>query len=172
MKFYVIGADRQRYGPEEMPTLLRWTRERRIVADTVLIDAASGREYQAADIPGLAAAIRGTPTPGPEAVRVEPRAFDANQRRANDYAAAPYAAVPNPRYAEAAGTKSKVSAALLALLFPGFGLHRFYLGFPGIAILQILLTPVCGIGAIWCIVEGVLCLLGRMHDSDGRPLRD
>ncbi|MCQ3943907.1 MAG: hypothetical protein DPW22_11965 [Alphaproteobacteria bacterium] len=156
-----------------MPTLLRWTREGRIVAGTVLIDAASGREYVAADIPGLAATIRAAAAaPGPEAVRVEPRAFDPRQRRAADYSAAPYGAIPSSGQVEPAGTKSKVSAALLALLFPGFGLHRFYLGFPGIAILQILLTPLCGIGAIWCIIEGVLCLLGRMRDSDGRPLRD
>jgi TM2 domain-containing membrane protein YozV len=67
-------------------------------------------------------------------------------------------------------------AGALGILLGPFGVHRFYLGFTGIGVLQavltigsvFILTPVV---AIWAFIEGVLCFCGAMHDIDGLPLR-
>jgi TM2 domain-containing membrane protein YozV len=88
-------------------------------------------------------------------------------------------AVPPPLQAGAAyypagySSRSKVVAGVLGILLGGLGIHRFYMGYIGIGILQILVT-ICtsGVGHIWGLVEGILCLTGNMRDVDGRPLRD
>lgn len=67
-------------------------------------------------------------------------------------------------------------AGALGILLGPFGVHRFYLGFTGIGVLQavltigsvFILTPVV---AIWAFIEGILCFCGAMHDVDGLPLR-
>jgi TM2 domain-containing membrane protein YozV len=76
--------------------------------------------------------------------------------------------------------KSKVAAGILGILLGGLGMHRFYLGYVGIGIAQLLLTLVvsfftCGISAvaagIWGIVEGIMILTGGIdRDSQNRPL--
>ncbi|MCV7384609.1 NINE protein [Mycolicibacter longobardus] len=79
--------------------------------------------------------------------------------------------------------KSKVIAALLQLLglfgFLGFG--RIYLGQFRLGITQLLfglfITAVTwGIGVavpvIWGVIDAILLLGGRVHDTQGRPLRD
>jgi len=79
--------------------------------------------------------------------------------------------------------KSKVTAALLQLLglfgFLGFG--RMYLGQAGLGIVQLLIGLVAtvttyGIGIsvpiIWAIIEAILILSGRVHDKQGRTLRE
>ena len=72
--------------------------------------------------------------------------------------------------------KSKIVAGLLGILLGGLGVHRFYLGFTKIGVIQIVVTVVtCGFGAIWGFVEGILYLVGAggyTADSDGRPLKD
>src|SRR5699024_6481248 len=72
--------------------------------------------------------------------------------------------------------KSKLVAGLLGILVGGFGVHRFYLGYVGIGIIQIVVTLVtCGLGALWGLVEGILYLVGSngfTADASGRPLRD
>jgi TM2 domain-containing membrane protein YozV len=71
--------------------------------------------------------------------------------------------------------KSKVVAGILGILLGGFGIHRFYLGYVGLGIVQIIVTFLtCGFGAMWGIVEGILILVGSgiTADSTGRPLRD
>lgn len=71
--------------------------------------------------------------------------------------------------------KRKLVAALLALIcLGGFGVHRFYLGYTTIGILQIVVTLVtCGVGAWWGVVEGILILVGKIdRDAQGRLLRD
>jgi TM2 domain-containing membrane protein YozV len=85
----------------------------------------------------------------------------------------PGVAVHDPRTGELYSTRNKVAAGILGLLFGGLGVHRFYLGYVGIGIVQIIVTGItCGIGSIWGFVEGILCLTGSMRDIDGRPLRD
>ena len=51
----------------------------------------------------------------------------------------------------------------------GFGVHRFYLGFTKIGVIQIIVTIfTCGIGSLWGFVEGILYLVGaNLH----RPTR-
>jgi TM2 domain-containing membrane protein YozV len=72
--------------------------------------------------------------------------------------------------------KSKVAAGLLGIFLGGFGVHRFYLGFTKIGIIQIVVTIItCGIGHLWGFVEGILYLVGSngyTTDATGRPLRD
>jgi len=72
------------------------------------------------------------------------------------------------------GTKSKIAAGILGILVGGFGVHRFYLGYTGIGIAQIIVTIcTCGIGGIWGFIEGILILAGVMNtDAQGRPLSD
>lgn len=75
--------------------------------------------------------------------------------------------------------KSKLAAGLLGIFVGSFGVHRFYLGYTGIALAQLLITVLtCGIGAcisgLWGFIEGILILTGTgiTTDADGRPLRD
>ncbi len=69
--------------------------------------------------------------------------------------------------------KSKVLAGLLGIFLGGLGVHRFYLGYTGIGILQLILTFVtCGITSIWGFIEGILILCDSVitSDHDGNPL--
>jgi TM2 domain-containing membrane protein YozV len=70
--------------------------------------------------------------------------------------------------------KSRLAAGLLGILLGGWGIHRFYLGYVGIGILQIVVTLVtCGIGSLWGFIEGILILTGWMEtDAQGRPLKE
>ncbi len=72
--------------------------------------------------------------------------------------------------------KSKLVAGLLGILVGGFGIHRFYLGYTTLGIVQIVVTLLtCGIGAIWGFIEGILYLVGAdgwKTDARGRPLKD
>ncbi|WP_127129987.1 NINE protein [Georgenia sp. SYP-B2076] len=66
-------------------------------------------------------------------------------------------------------------AGVLGILLGGLGIHRFYLGYTGIGILQIVVTILTfGLGHLWGLVEGVLYLVSRTGyysvDADGRPL--
>jgi hypothetical protein len=69
--------------------------------------------------------------------------------------------------------KSKMAAGLLQIFLGGFGVGRFYLGYTQIAILQIVATIfTCGIGALWPLVDGIMILMGKVPDAEGRTLRD
>jgi len=72
--------------------------------------------------------------------------------------------------------KSRVVAGILGILLGGLGVHRFYLGFVGIGILQIVVSLLTfGIGAWWGIIEGIMILCRAQAfaaDAEGRPLRD
>lgn len=71
--------------------------------------------------------------------------------------------------------KSKIVAGVLGILLGSIGVHRFYLGFVGIGIVQIIVTIcTCGVGSIWGFIEGILILVGNYitTDSQGRPLKD
>ncbi len=78
--------------------------------------------------------------------------------------------------------KSKLAAGLLGILLGSLGVHRFYLGYVGIGIVQLLMTVLlswftCGITAmaagIWGLVEGIMILTGSFNeDSQGRPLME
>lgn len=96
-----------------------------------------------------------------------------------EFAGASSARMVPPVIPGAVPAKSKVVAGILGILLGSFGVHRFYLGYTGIGLAQLLLTVLsCGalwIGTlIWGVVEGVLILCGSgiTTDAEGRPLTD
>lgn len=70
--------------------------------------------------------------------------------------------------------KSRVAAGVLGIVLGHIGVHRFYLGYIGIGILQIVVTCcTLGIGGLWGFVEGIVILTGGFRtDARGIPLRD
>jgi TM2 domain-containing membrane protein YozV len=81
----------------------------------------------------------------------------------------------------AAEAKSKMAAGLLGIFLGGLGIHRFYLGYTGIAVAQLVLGLAgiftCGItsiaSAIWGLIEGIMILTGSINkDAQGNLLRD
>jgi len=77
--------------------------------------------------------------------------------------------------------KSKIAAGLLGIFLGWLGIHRFYLGYTGIAVAQLILGVLgivtCGItttaSAIWGLVEGIMILTGSIDkDASGQPLRE
>lgn len=69
--------------------------------------------------------------------------------------------------------KYRYLAAALALVLGGAGIHRLYLGYYWIALMQLALTFVTGgFGLLWGFIEAVLLFGGQMHkDAKGRPLK-
>ena len=70
--------------------------------------------------------------------------------------------------------KSKMVAGLLQLFLGSFGAGRFYLGYTGIGIAQLLVTwCTCGLGAIWPLIDAILIFTGSVkEDANGNPLKD
>ncbi|NMN97449.1 TM2 domain-containing protein [Antrihabitans stalactiti] len=75
----------------------------------------------------------------------------------------------NPVTGEPLSDKQKLVAGLLQLFLGGFGVGRFYLGYTGIGIAQLL---TCGGLGIWALIDAILILVGKVPDAQGRPLRD
>ncbi len=69
--------------------------------------------------------------------------------------------------------KSKMVAGLLNILLPLIGIGgvgRLYTGHIGLGVAQLLLGWLtCG---IWPLVDGIMMLMGKIPDAQGRPLRD
>lgn len=57
-----------------------------------------------------------------------------------------------------AGAEKKLVAGLLAILTGGLGIHKFYLGYTKEGIIQIILSFLCGIGAVIALIEGIIYL--------------
>jgi hypothetical protein len=75
----------------------------------------------------------------------------------------------NPVTGEPLSDKQKLIAGLLQLFLGGFGVGRFYLGYTGIGIAQLL---TCGGLGIWALIDAILIFVGKVPDAQGRPLRD
>jgi TM2 domain-containing membrane protein YozV len=80
-----------------------------------------------------------------------------------------------------ADAKSKLAAGLLGIFLGALGVHRFYLGYAGIGVAQLILSLLgfvtCGvtsaIAGLWGLIEGIMILTGGINrDGQGRPLRD
>lgn len=67
-----------------------------------------------------------------------------------------------------------MAAGLLGIFLGGLGIHRFYLGYVGIGIAQIIVTLITfGIGGIWGFIEGIMILTDVIDkDAKGMPLRE
>ncbi|MDF2612358.1 MAG: hypothetical protein K0S71_144 [Clostridia bacterium] len=85
-----------------------------------------------------------------------------------------YSQYQQPVYNGMPEQKSKVVAGLLQIFLGGFGVGRFYLGYTGIGVAQLLVSIfTCGLGAIWPFVDGILILCGQVpYDAKGVPLKD
>lgn len=64
----------------------------------------------------------------------------------------------------ASGPKSQVIALILVIFVGGLGIHRFYLGYTGIGIIQLLTAGGCG---IWWIIDLVRIATGDLGPKDG-----
>ena len=59
------------------------------------------------------------------------------------------------------GAEKKLVAGLLGVLgiiYGGWGIHKFYLGYTKEGVIQLILCLLCGIGTIIGIIEGILYL--------------
>ncbi len=68
---------------------------------------------------------------------------------------------------DADGPKQQLIALLLGLFLGVLGIHRFYLGYMGIGIAQLLTFGGCG---IWAIIDIVNIVTGKMTAADGSAL--
>ena len=60
--------------------------------------------------------------------------------------------------------KSQVIAAVLAFVVGVLGIHRFYLGYTGIGIAQLLTLGGCG---IWSLIDLIRIIIGDLKPKDG-----
>ena len=69
--------------------------------------------------------------------------------------------------------KDKTIAGILGILVGGLGIHRMYMGYIGIGLLQLVLTIITlGLAGLWGFIEGVLILVqDDWTDSQGRLLK-
>lgn len=64
----------------------------------------------------------------------------------------------------ASGPKSQIIALVLVLLVGYLGIHRFYLGYTGIGIIQLLTAGACG---IWTLIDLIRIITGDLVPADG-----
>jgi hypothetical protein len=77
------------------------------------------------------------------------------------------AAAPQPEMGSMGGAnKSQLIAALLCFFLGGLGIHRFYLGYIAIGILQILTAG--GFFGIWVFIDFIRILLGTLKPKHGK----
>ncbi len=60
--------------------------------------------------------------------------------------------------------KSQIAALLLCIFFGGLGIHRFYLGYTLIGIIQLLTLG--GLG-IWALIDLIMIITGDLKPADG-----
>jgi TM2 domain len=64
----------------------------------------------------------------------------------------------------ASGSKSQLVALLLAVFVGVIGIHRFYLGYTTIGIIQIFTLGGCG---IWALIDLIMIITGSLKPKDG-----
>ena len=63
--------------------------------------------------------------------------------------------------------KSKLTAVLLCFFLGSLGIHRFYLGYTLIGVIQLLTF---GGFIIWAIFDLIMLIIGSLKDSEGNDL--
>ena len=63
--------------------------------------------------------------------------------------------------------KSKLTVILLCFFLGGLGIHRFYLGYTLIGVIQLLTF---GGFLIWAIIDFIRLITGSLKDSEGNDL--
>ena len=63
--------------------------------------------------------------------------------------------------------KSKITAILLCFFLGSLGIHRFYLGYTLIGVIQLLTF---GGFLIWVIIDFIRLITGSLEDSEGNVL--
>lgn len=129
-----------------------------------------GREWDTGTIPTNAPAA-GQPAPYPPVTRVRQDGPDGGiPSGAAPYGGSGYAV---DVYGHPLSDKSKLVAGLLQIFLGSLGIGRFYLGYTTIGILQIVVT-VCtfGLGAVWPLIDGIMIIIGKVPDAQGRTLRE
>ena len=63
--------------------------------------------------------------------------------------------------------RSYVPTLLLSFFLGGFGIHRFYTGYIGIGIIQLLTLGGCG---IWTIIDFINICFNNFKDAEGKEL--
>ena len=63
--------------------------------------------------------------------------------------------------------KSKLTAILLCFFLGSLGIHRFYLGYTLIGVIQLLTF---GGFIIWAIIDLIMLIIGSLKDSEGNDL--
>ncbi len=103
------------------------------------------------------------PPPPPMPLALEP----APETRTDMSRAPVYSNYPSPQFSFKSD-RNRIVAGILQLVIPGVG--RMYLGYSAIGVLQ-LVTSLCGIGAIWSQIDGIIMLCGGVKfDGYGRRL--
>lgn len=69
-----------------------------------------------------------------------------------------------PVMAEPTGGKSQLTALLICIFVGGLGIHRFYLGYTGIGIIQLLTFGGCG---IWALIDLIMIITGDLKPNGG-----
>ena len=65
--------------------------------------------------------------------------------------------------------KSKMVAGLLALFLGNMGVGRFYLGYTGLGVAQLLTCGGCG---WWSLIDAIMIFTDKVPDAQGRKLKD
>jgi TM2 domain-containing membrane protein YozV len=176
--WHLKTADGATYGPVPRRELDSWFQEGRIDASCQLLEEGDASWKWASDVyPQLAPRKSDSAYPQPAAAFSPPApagAFDfAVDTHPGSRAGRPTRhsrhGHPSGDGSEQLSDKSKLVAGLLGLFLGVYGVHRFYLGYPGIGIAMLLTLGGCG---IWSLIDSILVLTGSVRDPYGRPLRD
>jgi TM2 domain-containing membrane protein YozV len=73
-------------------------------------------------------------------------------------------AKPTPPDGENTTNKSQLVALLLCFFFGVLGIHRFYLGYIGIGLIQLFTAGGCG---IWALIDLILIITGDLKPKNG-----
>jgi TM2 domain-containing membrane protein YozV len=103
------------------------------------------------------------PPPPPAPAPIQGPAVEAEVVRSQVYAQ-----YPRAQYT-VQSDRNRILAGILQIFIPGVG--RMYLGYGALGVVQ-LLSILCGVGAIWGLIDGILILCGSVKlDGFGRQMK-